>query len=86
MRTIKVRTRFYLAVEGAGEQSFVKWLQQLCENHGLHIHLDCQPLGGGGYQSMFTNALYYRQRNERRKAKASILLVDGDRAEHEDGW
>lgn len=83
---MKIRTRFYLAVEGEGEQSFVKWIQQLSDNQGLHVHLDCQPLGGGGYQSMLSTALRFRKRKERRKAKASILLVDGDRTEFDDGW
>lgn len=86
MTTRIIRTRFFLAVEGEGEQSFVKWLQLLSDQIGLNVHLDCQPLNGGGYKTMLKNALYYRQRNERRKAKSSILLVDGDRAERDDGW
>lgn len=85
--TIRViRTRFFLAVEGEGEQSFIKWLQQLSDQNGLYVHLDCRPLNGGGYKAMLKNALHHRQRNERRKAKSSILLVDGDRAERDDGW
>ena len=81
----KIRTRYFLAVEGEGEQSFVKWLQQLSDENGLFVHLDCQPLNGGGYKTMLKSALRYRQRNERKKAKSSILLVDGDRAERDDG-
>ncbi len=84
METRKIRTRHFLAVEGEGEQSFVKWLQQLADKKGIFVHLDCQPLNGGGYKTMLKSALHYRQRNDRHKAKSSILLVDGDRAERDD--
>src|SRR5260221_213607 len=86
MAVIIPRTRFYLPVEGEGEQSFVKWLQQLSDQNGLHVHLDCQVLGGGGYKVMLERALRYRQCKDRNKAKCSILVVDADRAECDDGW
>ncbi|MFN7097214.1 MAG: hypothetical protein ACK4PR_06620 [Gammaproteobacteria bacterium] len=57
MSKISLRKRFFLAVEGDGEQSFVKWLQELSEQKKLHIHLDCQPLSGGGYSSMLRNTI-----------------------------
>ncbi len=85
-RVISQRTRFFLAVEGEGEQSFIKWLNELCEQNGLHIHLDCEPVRGGGYKSMLANAVRYRERKERKKAKAAILLLDADRAARDDGW
>lgn len=81
----KVRTRIYLGVEGEGEQSFIKFLQMLADQNGLYAHLDCQVLGGGGYQSMLKRALHYRTRKS--KAKFSVLLVDGDRDQrNDDGW
>lgn len=83
---IPQRTRFFLAVEGEGEQSFIKWLGELSDQNGLHISLDCLPLGGGGYKSMLTNTVCYRQRKERKKAKATILLLDADRSARDDGW
>lgn len=86
-RIIQQRKRIYIAVEGEGEQSFIKWLQQLCDQNGLHVHLDCQPLGGGGYKTMLNRAVQERKRKERTKAKHSILLVDADRSERgDDGW
>lgn len=86
-RIIQQRKRIYIAVEGEGEQSFIKWLQQLCDQNGLHVHLDCQPLGGGGYKTMLGRAVHERKRKERSKAKHSILLVDSDRSERgDDGW
>ena len=85
-RVIPQRTRFFLAVEGEGEQSFIKWLGELSDQNGLHIALDCQPLGGGGYRSMLANAIRYRERKERKKATAAILLLDADRSALDDGW
>jgi hypothetical protein len=47
----------------------------------LHIHLDCHPLGGGGYSTMLNTAVVYRKRGLTKGSyKASFLLVDGDRA------
>jgi hypothetical protein len=37
-RIIQQRKRIYIAVEGDGEQSFIKWLQLLCDENGLHVH------------------------------------------------
>jgi hypothetical protein len=85
MKKISLRKRFYLAVEGEGERSFIKWLQMLSEQNGLHIHLDCQLLDGGGYKSMLNKALRCRKQKDRSTVKA-ILVVDADRAERDDGW
>ncbi len=84
---IPQRIRYYIAVEGSGEQSFIKWLGEIANQNGLHVTLDCQVLNGGGYESMLRAALRYRERRERKKAKASILLVDADRSSgRDDGW
>lgn len=85
-KIIKQRTPFFLPVEGEGEQSFIKWIQYLCDQNGLHVHLDCQLLGGGGYKTMLEKAVRYRRHKERHKAKYSILVLDGDRADYDDGW
>jgi hypothetical protein len=87
--TMKIiqRKRIFIAGEGESEQSLVKWFQQLLNQKSLAIHLDCQPLGGGGYKTMLSKAVRERKRKERHKAKYSILLVDGDRAiRGDDGW
>jgi hypothetical protein len=85
VRTIKRRTRFFIAVEGESEQSFVTWLQVLSEKE-LHIHLDSVQLGGGGFKSMLENAV----RQHKRRCKTSgayqdrFLILDGDRSEEGD--
>ncbi len=85
-RIILQRTRFFFSVEGEGEQSVIKWIQELADQNGLHIHLDCEVLKGGGYKTMLKSTIHYQKRKERQKAKSSILLVDGDRADGDDGW
>ncbi|OGT41676.1 MAG: hypothetical protein A3F13_03970 [Gammaproteobacteria bacterium RIFCSPHIGHO2_12_FULL_40_19] len=85
-RIIKQRRRIFVAVEGAGEQAFIKFLQHHSDQKGLNIHLDCETLNGGGYKTMFERAVHYRSRKGRNKVKA-ILIVDADRAEKkDDGW
>jgi hypothetical protein len=76
----QIRARFFVAVEGESEQSFVAWLQILSEKE-LHIHLDSVLLGGGGYKSMLLKAARLHKRRCRTGAyRARFLIVDGDRA------
>ncbi|MCL5260804.1 MAG: hypothetical protein M1561_03880 [Gammaproteobacteria bacterium] len=85
----KIRTRIYLAVEGEGEQSFVRLLQHFADQNNLYVYLDCKVLGGGGYNAMLRNALKSRKcmSKKRTKEKSSVLLVDEDRGQRrEDGW
>ncbi len=59
----------------------------LADREGLHVHLDCVPLGGGGYQTMIERALAYRRRGLAKGAyKGSFLFVDGDRAMSGQDW
>ena len=85
-KLILQRTRYFFSVEGEGEQSVIKWMQELSDQNGLYVHLDCEVLKGGGYKTMLEGAIRCRKRKERQKAKSSVLLVDGDRAERDDGW
>lgn len=85
-KLILERARHFFSVEGEGEQSVIKWIQQLSDQYGLHVHLDCEVLKGGGYKTMLEGAIRCRKRKERQKAKSSILLVDADRADRDDGW
>lgn len=85
-KIIQKRTRFFFAVEGEGEQSFIKWVGQCSEEINMNLHLDCQVLGGGGYEAMLQRAGRYREIKDRFKAKTSILLLDADRADKDDAW
>jgi hypothetical protein len=82
---IKKRSRFFVAVEGESEQSFVAWLQVLSEKE-LHIHLDDVLLGGGGFKSMLHKAVQQHKRRCKISGayKDRFLIVDGDRAQQGD--
>jgi hypothetical protein len=84
-RIIKKRIRFFLAVEGESEQSFVRWLQLLSEGE-LSIHLDGYPRSGGGYKSMLENAVHRHEKQSKSKgaSRERFLIVDGDRADVQD--
>ncbi len=83
-QVIKTRARFFVAVEGESEQSFITWLQRLSQKE-LHIHLDAVPLGGGGFNSMLQKAVRFHKRRCRTGAyQDRFLVVDGDRAEQGD--
>jgi hypothetical protein len=81
MRTIRKRTRFFLAGEGESEQSFIRWLQLLSDG-SLSVHLDSYTLGGGGYRTMLEDAVNEHRRRVRSRGpyEACFLIVDGDRA------
>ena len=80
-----IRTRFFVAVEGESEQSFVTWLQTLSEKE-LRIHLDGVLLGGGGFKSMLEGAVrqHARRCKTRGAYQARFLIVDEDRVEQGD--
>jgi hypothetical protein len=81
---IKIRARFFVAVEGESEQSFITWLQMLSQKE-LHIHLDVVLLGGGGFKSMLQKAVREHKRGCRNGAyRDCFLIVDEDRAEQGD--
>lgn len=85
----RLRTRYFFAVEGEGEQSFVKYLQQISDQRGLSVHLGCHILNGGGYQSMLEKAIKIRRREAQKRGRIhkSVLLVDADRKEfRDDSW
>lgn len=82
-----IREKIYLPVEGESEQSLVKLLQQFCDQKNAHKHLDCQVLKGGGYKTMLKKAVHEQKKHNRKRAKKSILFVDGDRADfNDDSW
>ena len=81
---IRIRARFFVAVEGESEQSFVTWLQALSQKE-LHIHLDAVPLGGGGFRSMLQKAVRLHKRGSRIGGyQDRFLIVDSDRAKQGD--
>ncbi|MCE0484761.1 MAG: hypothetical protein LV479_11055 [Methylacidiphilales bacterium] len=85
MPSIPKRIRYFVAVEGESEQSFVRWLQYLADAE-LHIHLDTYPLGGGGFASMLEKTVNEHKKRAGRHGtyKNRFLIIDADRANSND--
>ena len=81
-RRIKIKSRFFVGVEGESERGLVKFIQQHANSNDLSCYLDCRILYGGGYQIMLKTAEASRKRELKKggKYKKSFLLIDEDRA------
>ncbi len=75
------RTRFFVAAEGESEQSLAAWLQFLCDEQGLRVHLDIHVAGGGDSLAIvqFANARYDREQSPNDPFNAGFVLLDSDR-------
>lgn len=77
------RKRIFCGCEGASVRSFVTWLSRLCDESGLHLHLDQFDAGGGDSDSVIQRSFNERKKrigNDGRYYR-SIVLLDSDRLE-----
>lgn len=83
-RLIPPRHSFFIAGEGQSERPFVSFLQHLCGEAGLHVHLDIRPQDGGGSVAVIEQAGRWLKRNRSgREYQARLVLLDRDRIEAE---
>ncbi len=83
-RLIQPRRSFFIAGEGQSERPFARFLQHLCDEAGLHVHLDIKPQDGGGAVAVIEQARRWLERNRsRRDYRARLVLLDHDRIEAE---
>ncbi|MBL8658690.1 MAG: hypothetical protein JNM75_02920 [Rhodospirillales bacterium] len=77
------RTRIFFAFEGESENAFGAWLQDLCNDQGLFVHLDRPRMKGGGDPlALVKCALRLRAESRKRAGEGhrhSFLLIDTDR-------
>ena len=75
------RKRIFVAAEGEGERALATWLQILCDEQGLHVHLDIDVAGGGDTRSVVEFAVGRRRQRIRSKGgdKGALVLLDADR-------
>ena len=68
-------------MEGDGERALATWLQWLCDEQNLHIHLDTDVAGGGDTRSVVEFAIDRRRRRAHPKGrdKGALVLLDADR-------
>lgn len=83
MATRPQRDRIFVAFEGVSENAFCAWLQDLCNNLQLNVHLDRpRRMRGGDPLALVQCALKARQRSKQRAGlghRQSCLLIDTDR-------
>ena len=83
-RPVRPRRSFFIAGEGQSERPFARFLQHLCDEAGLHVHLDIRPQDGGGSVAVIEQAGRWLKRNRsRREYQARLVLLDLDRIEAE---
>lgn len=84
-QTIPQRTRIFVAGEGESEIAFIAWLQDLCDQSSLHVHLDRpRRLRPGDPLTLVSSAIEDRRRSAEKAGighRASCLLIDTDRLE-----
>lgn len=82
-RRIKQRKRYFFAVEGESEQSFIKWIGRLADERGLHVDLETRVIGGGGFSRLVSEDDRMKTVAARHGTpfKRTFMVVDSDRAE-----
>ncbi|MDE2912664.1 MAG: hypothetical protein OXL68_07050 [Paracoccaceae bacterium] len=86
-RPIPRRRRIFVGAEDDGERIFAQWLQGLCDDLDLHLHLDIVVAGGNDTRWVVEHAVDQRKRRNESRIRDSGALVfldsdrlDGDRA------
>lgn len=82
---VERRRVILIIVEGKSDRAFVQFLSRVCEDEGLHLHLDVKPATGGDSRKVVD---YARRRLKRHPDPRSIsrryVLLDSDRIEQDE--
>ena len=82
MRRNKVPLRrvIFIGVEGVSDRAFVTFLQNCCDEKGLHLHLNTKPADGGDSVVVVEEAARYLNGHPgRRDISDRLVLLDSDR-------
>ena len=86
MRRYRIEPRrvIFIGVEGTSDRAFVTFLQNCCDEKGLHLHLNV-GLGYGGDSVVVVEeaARYLNRHFERRDISARLVLLESDRIEQD---
>ena len=83
-RRVPARTIIFIGCEGKSERAFVRFLTHLCQEAGLHLHLDARPGNGGDSVSVVREARRHLEKHPDRKSiKDSFVLLDRDRIDQD---
>lgn len=79
---IQRRQVVFIGVEGKSDRAFVNFLARVCNDEGLHLHLDVKPGSGGDSVAVIEEAGRRLNRHpDRRAIKRRLALLDSDRIE-----
>lgn len=77
------RARIFVACEGDSEAAFCAWLQEICDDNSLYVHLDRPTrLKRGDPLTLVESAISNRLRSRQKAGvghEASAILIDTDR-------
>lgn len=83
-RRVPPRAIIFIGCEGKSERAFVRLLSDLCQEAGLHLHLDARPGNGGDSVSVVQEAArHLRKHPDRVSIKHSFVLLDRDRIDQD---
>ena len=71
-----------IGVEGKSDRAFARFLGGVCEDAGLHLHLDVKPAHGGDSAAVVEETGRRLKRHpDPRSISARLVLLDSDRIE-----
>ncbi len=77
---VPLRRVIFIGVEGKSDRTFVRFLQNCCDEKGLHLHLNVGLGYGGDSVVVIEEAARYLNRHfERRDISDKLVLLDSDR-------
>ena len=82
MRRYRIEPRrvIFIGVEGTSDRAFVRFLQDCCDEKGLHLHLDTKSADGGDSVVVVEEAARYLNRHSgKRDISDRLVLLDSDR-------
>ena len=81
---VERRRVIFIGVEGKSDRAFVRFLQRVCDEAGLHLHLDVKSATGGDSLQVVDHARRRLVRHpDRRSLKVRLVLLDSDRLEQD---
>lgn len=79
---VQRRRVVFVGVEGKSDRAFVRFLGHVCDEEGLHLHLDVKPATGGDSVAVVEEAGRRLKRHpDPRAISRRLVLLDSDRIE-----
>ncbi len=79
------RKRIFIGAEGESERSLAGWLKRVCEEIGIHVHLDVRVCGGGDSLAVVEYSVkqYHKRSKQYGKYSSGLIFLDNDHIEED---